>query len=285
MQVNVFVAGFSKCGTTTLCHLLGRHPGIFVPAEKETWYFVADDYDDRLAGIERFYSGSRPGQLLLDGTPEYSSCGAEELALARILDSCPQARFIFIARDPRQRIESSYRELHHSSPLWGFDTPFDLGEAMLIQPQMVMDSLYWTRISRYRETFGDTRILVVFLEDLVARRGRELRRCFDFLGLEAHAVSDAEPIALNTGSSKRMDTRLLRRLRNNRFIGPRLARIPAAVQDRLLVPLGLRRRSRATIYWSPEAERVLSETVAPDARRFLEFYGKAVDFWPSVAGK
>jgi len=282
MQVDVFVAGFSKCGTTTLCYLLGRHPRIFVPAAKETWYFVADDYDDRLAGIERFYTGSRPGQLLLDGTPEYSSFGAEELALTRILGSCPRARFIFIARDPRQRIESSYRELHHSSPLWGFDTPFDLGEAMQLLPQMVMDSLYWARISRYREAFGDGRILVVFLEDLVAGRERELRRCFDFLGLEPLAASDPEPVALNTGSSKRMDTRLLRRLRNNRFIGPQLARIPAAIQDRLLVPLGLRRRSVETVYWSPEAERVLSETVAPDARRFLKFYGKAADFWPGV---
>jgi hypothetical protein len=284
MQVDVFVAGFSKCGTTTLCHLLDKHPGIYVPAEKETWYFIAGDYDDGLAGIEYFYRDSKPGQLLLDGTPTYSSYEKEELALTRILASCPQARFVFIARDPRQRIESSYREMHHSSPLFGFDTPYDLGEAMQMLPQMVMDSMYWTRISRYREVFGDERILVMFLEDLVADRERELRRCFDFLGLEPLAGIDAEPVALNTGSSKRMDTRLLRKIRNNRFLGPRLALIPATAQDRLLVPLGLRRRSVRTVDWTPEAERAFSETVAPDARRFLEFYGKPADFWPGIAG-
>ena len=52
-----------------------------------------------------------------------------------------------------------------------------------------------------------------------------------------------------------------------------------AQQDRLLKPLGLRRRFRKRVRWSERALAIVRERVMPDARRFLAAYGKPEDFW------
>ena len=282
MQIDVFVAGFGKCGTTTLCALLGRHPGIFVPEAKETWFFCTPDYDSRWAELHGHYAGHRPGQLLLDGTPQYSSYLSEDMCVERIHEHCPGARFIFIARDPKKRIESSFREMHHSSPLFGFDTPYRLSDALDMLPQMTKDSLYWERISKYRAVFGDQRILVVFLEDLARARESVLRACFGFLGLDESPARDIPAAALNAGERKYIDTRVLRWLRNHEFSGQAISLVPARNQDRLLAPLGLRRHFREAVHWDARARELTRTEGSPDAARVLRFSGKPADFWPEI---
>ena len=41
------VIGAAKCGTTTLCSLLSRHPDVFVHPEKELNFFCFDELYDR----------------------------------------------------------------------------------------------------------------------------------------------------------------------------------------------------------------------------------------------
>ena len=41
---NVLVAGFPKCGSTFLYHLLKQHPDIFIPNIKELNYFNKDHF-------------------------------------------------------------------------------------------------------------------------------------------------------------------------------------------------------------------------------------------------
>src|ERR1035437_7609249 len=36
------IVGHPKCGTTALHHMLRRHPQIFMPDLKETWFFVPE---------------------------------------------------------------------------------------------------------------------------------------------------------------------------------------------------------------------------------------------------
>jgi hypothetical protein len=52
---NFFVVGAPRCGTTSLWSWLKAHPEIFMPAEKELFFFDSD----LLAGLRRYrgYSG------------------------------------------------------------------------------------------------------------------------------------------------------------------------------------------------------------------------------------
>jgi hypothetical protein len=280
VKIDFLVPGFSKCGTTTLCALLGMHPGIFIPKIKEPWYFSADDFERQHRHYEEHFAPSTKDQLKGEGSISYSGAEYEDTAVERIYTNNPDCKFIFIARNPRQRIESSYREMHHSGVQYGVNAPYALNECLTAFPQIIRDTLYWQRIGKYRHRFGDDSVLVLFLEELQDNVGACLCRCIEHLGLTPYDYSEVGKPRLNRGQDKLYDTRLLRYVRNNRYLGPRLARIGPFQQDKLLAPLKLRLAfGRRAIHWDEESQRRLRQEVYPDALAFLDFYGKDPSFW------
>lgn len=270
--------GFSKCGTTTLCALLAQHPQIYIPEIKEPWYFSADDFEKRSRQYWCHFAPAREGQLLGEGSVSYSGYEHEDVSIARIMDNNPACRFIFIARNPLRRIESSYREMHHSGVKFGINAPYSLAENLETFPQMIKDSCYHQRIGKYVDRFGAESILVLFLEDLRVAPQRELARCFRHLGVDEDFLVQ-EQVRLNEGSLKLYDSRLLRYLRTSYWFGMRLAHFSPQSQDRLLAPLRMRRRFSGRVPWDDRAIAMVRQSVLPDAQAFLRVWGKPVDFW------
>jgi hypothetical protein len=280
VKIDFLVPGFSKCGTTTLCALLDSHPGLYIPAIKEPWYFSSPRFEQQHVDYDNHFACAETGQLKGEGSVSYSGAEYEDVAVERIHANNADCRFIFIARNPRQRIESSYREMHHSGVQYGFNAPFSLGECMREFPQMVNDSLYWRRISRYRERFGDDSILVVFLEDLQKSPGAVLNKCFHHLGLDPLQYPAKIEAKLNAGEAKLYDTRILRYLRTNPRTGFKLARISPPRQDWFLRPLCLRRPfGKRPIVWDDESLGLLEENIVPDAGKFLAYCDRSLSSW------
>jgi hypothetical protein len=278
IKIDFLVPGFSKCGTTTLCAMLAQHPGIYIPELKEPWYFSSKDFPRKQADYIQHFSPALPGQLLGEGSVSYSDSTMEDVSIARIRDNNPDCRFIFIARNPLHRIESSYREMHHSGVKFGLNAPFGIAECLDVFPQMIVDSLYFERISKYVDAFGGETILVLFLEDLRSQPQREMQRCFRHLGVDSRFRA-VEELRLNEGSSKLYDSRILRRLRTWHWSGFKLARFGPEAQDRVLRPLGLRRPFHKPVHWDERSLALVRERILPDSLRFLEAYGKPADFW------
>ena len=278
IKIDFLVPGFSKCGTTTLCAMLAQHPGIYIPELKEPWYFSSKDFPRKQADYIQHFSPALPGQLLGEGSVSYSDSTMEDVSIARIRDNNPDCRFIFIARNPLHRIESSYREMHHSGVKFGLNAPFGMAECLDTFPQMILDSLYFERISKYVDAFGSEAILVLFLEDLRRQPQLEMQRCFRHLGVDSRFRA-VEELRLNEGSSKVYDTRVLRRLRTWHWSGFKLAKLRPEAQDRLLRPLGLRRPFTKPVRWDERSLALVRERILPDSRRFLEAWGKSADFW------
>lgn len=278
IRIDFLVPGFSKCGTTSLCAMLGQHPDLYIPELKEPWYFSSKDFPRKQADYIQHFSPALPGQLLGEGSVSYSDSAMEDISIARIRENNPDCRFIFIARNPLHRIESSYREMHHSGVKFGLNAPYGMAENLAVFPQLIKDSLFFERISKYVAAFGGDSILVLFLEDLTRQPQRELEKCFRHLGVDSSFQAEAE-LHLNEGSSKLYDTRILRYFRTRPWSGFRLARLSPEAQDRLLRPLGLRRAFSKAIKWDEQSRAMVREQVLPDSRRFLEAYGKPRDFW------
>jgi hypothetical protein len=278
IQIDFLVPGFSKCGTTTLCALLDQHPGLFIPGIKEPWFFSAYHFEERKEEYCQFFAPANEGQLLGEGSVSYSGYKTEKISIERIRENNPDCRFIFIARNPVKRIESSYREMHHSGVKFALNAPYVLSDNFEMFPQMIQDSRYFERIGKYLDAFGEESLIVLFLEDLRDNAQAELGRCFRHLGLDDSFEVDAG-IQLNAGETKLYDTKLLRYFRTRAWSGFRLARYPQEVQDKWLQPLGLRRPFRRPISWDARARSVVEEQVFPDARSFLEKFGKSTDFW------
>jgi hypothetical protein len=260
--------------------LLDLHPDIYIPPIKEPWYFSHKKFDTQHEHYDEHYEGALEGQLKGDGSTDYTGYLREDIATKRIHENNPDCRFIFIARDPRSRIESSYREMHHSGVTFGLNAPYSLGENLRLFPQMVQDTLYWERINKYRQQFGDEAILVVFLEDLKSDRSRILSQCLSHIGLDMAKIPDTQSTSLNAGEEKLYDTLLYRFLRTNRFTGPRLAKLQGFEQDRIFAPLRLRRSfGKKPVRWDQYSIDVFRQEIVPDSLKFLDFYGKSASFW------
>jgi hypothetical protein len=278
MRIDFFVAGFSKCGTTTLCAILGEHPGIFVPEEKEPNFF-AHSFDHGWDWYAKFFAGARQGQRLGEGSTFYSSGEYAEIACRRIVEHFPEARFIFIARNPIKRLESSYRELHHSGATYAVNAPYSIGQALRECPAMIDDTLYWQRLSSYRKYVPDDRILPMLLEDFQRQPAVELARCFKFLGVDPSVRIENLDRRLNPGAAKLYDSRLMRFIRTHGWTTRLWNRLSEPRRAQLTKALGLRKPFKGPVQWDAETRAWLIEQIGDDARRFLAHCGKPVDYW------
>jgi hypothetical protein len=113
--MDFFIAGYPKCGTTSIYTYLKSHPAVFLPELKEPHFFTEDYPGVRKVINEEDYLGlyraAMPGQLLGDAS---ASVIHSEVALVRILARHPKAKFIVILRDPVAAVRSFHGELLHN---------------------------------------------------------------------------------------------------------------------------------------------------------------------------
>ncbi len=278
MKLDFVIPGFSKCGTTTLCSLLCEHPDIFIPGIKEPNFF-AHRYAEGWDWYESLFERASRHQLWGDGSTWYTAYAFAEQSCEGILQHFPEARFIFIARNPIKRLESSFREFHHSGYKYKIETPQHIQEALRALPNMIADSRYWSLINIYRHRVPDDRIHVLFLEDFKLDPAGELKKCFAFLGVNEQVCIKGVDRQLNAGSTKYYDTKLMRLIRRNRWANRQWSKMNHQSQQEWGRRLGLRKRLTQPIEWTPQTRRWLYQTLGDEANKFLEFHGKPADFW------
>ena len=283
MNIDFLVPGISKCGTTTLCYLLGEHPQIFIPAIKEPHHFNRADMVENRAEYEALFREAQAGQLLGEGSQMYSAEEFGELVSARLALENPQMKLIFCVRNPLKRIESSYREFHHSGPHYALNAPFGIDNAITELRALLADSCYWTRLQSFRKHFSDAQILVVFLEDLQESPQQELERCYSFLGVDSSFRNPSAGAQLNSRDEKLYDTRLLRLLRTNNFTGYKLAKLSIQHQDRIFTRLGLRRPFTTPLHWDPATKQMVIARLRDDIQQLLHYCDKPANYWTEFA--
>jgi hypothetical protein len=198
---NLFVVGAMKAGSTTLHYLLGAHPDVHMSPAKEPGFFcdhaelarhnapaaqmlVSRDegaYLDlftgakgaRWAGESSTYYTKRP---LLSGVPE------------RIVRFAPDARIVYIMRDPVERSISHY--LHQVRA--GLE-PRSARAALTAGSRYCRIGDYPRQLGPYLDVFGRESVFVLTLEDLRAHRQQTLAGLFRWLEVDPSAAADIEP--------------------------------------------------------------------------------------------
>jgi len=255
-----------------------------MPLAKDYRYFDLDDPEPRRQIVERALGACPEDTTVGIGSIWCADANYEQVASKRLRGDYPEVRLIFIARDPIDRIESSYREFHHSGVKWGVTCPFELERALEHLPAITADSMYGKRLDAYRRHFPDEQILILFLEDLQADSHREMARCFDFLGVGPAFRIKRATRKLNVGTGKYYDTGRLRSLQADVEAGAILDRIPPRVQNQLLPGLGLRKRfGPGPLHWSDRAYQMAMERIGDDVARFLKICGRPRSIWPRFA--
>ena len=272
---NVIIIGAGKCGTTSLHTYLDLHPSIAMTREKELHFFSDAGIWDR--GLD-WYSSQFDGRAAVrgDASVKYTAWPKWQGVPERMAAVVPDARLLYIVRDPVERIRSAwihrYSDAQESRPL---------PEALeaLEGNDYVERSRYYRQLERYLPFYPRSQIHVICSEALRAERRAVLADVFRFLGVdptfETHRFDRVEH-----------ESRLKRRKGR---IGRGLQRLASTAPARILSP-ATRRRVGYWLYrpftrgFEPPAlddrtrERLM-EFLAPDVARLREFTGQSFADW------
>ncbi|EKO3677105.1 sulfotransferase [Vibrio metschnikovii] len=113
---NLFILGGQKCGTTALAHFLAQHPDIAVAEGKEAHIFDCPDFLNNQGQVsvshqtldkayQAKFAHANGQRYRCDATPIYAYW---QPILAAVADYQPQAKVIFMLRDPVERAISHY---------------------------------------------------------------------------------------------------------------------------------------------------------------------------------
>ena len=180
MLPNLLVIGAAKSGTTSLHEYLRLHPEISMSRQKELHYFVSDSWRER----RRWYEAAFEDKPIRgESSPTYTMYPYLPSTAERIRELTPDARFIYLVRDPVERSIANYAELAalrlESRPIGEALTDFSDPANPHLAP-----SRYATQLERFLEHFGEDRVLVIDQQELREQRLETLREVFSFLGVD-----------------------------------------------------------------------------------------------------
>jgi hypothetical protein len=189
--------GVHRSGTTWWHRLVTSHPGVSDPpgTRKELHFF--DPYWDGAFGdadAERYrrYFPRPAGRLCGEWTPRYMY----DAWVPRLLARCaPDAKLLVMLRDPLERYRSHMR-IHMARVVER------TAYSCVIAGDALSRSLYAVQLRRVLRHFPREQLLVLQFERCLAEPEAELRRTYEFLGLEPGFVPPRLSERVNPGPSE-----------------------------------------------------------------------------------
>jgi hypothetical protein len=195
---NLFIIGAMKAGTTSLHNYLNAHPEIFMCEPKEPCYFVHPkelnwpqieklklwNNEERYLDL---FKNSRNAKIIGESSTPYTKFPAVNDVPRRIYQFNPEARFIYVLRDPIERTISHY--LHEVRRGNEHNDMMTAIEQNLLYRNI---SDYEKQLWQFLNYFDRDRFLIFTFEELVADTPRTVKQVFDWLGIN----SSFEPLNL-----------------------------------------------------------------------------------------
>jgi hypothetical protein len=186
---NAILGGAQKSGTTTLHRLLETHPRIYFPPRPQEIHFfdLERNFARGLGWYRRHFDGRADEPVVAQTSPLYLY---EPKAAARIASALPEARMIFLLRNPIDRAHSHYwHEVRYGWEGLSFE------DALAAEPERLKRGeearrhysyldrgRYGRQLARYLEVMPRERVLVVLYDDLARDPAAVARRAVAFLG-------------------------------------------------------------------------------------------------------
>jgi len=196
-----FIIGAPKAGTTSLHLYLDSHPEVQMSANKEPRFFAGPENGipyapgrvSDLEGYESLFDSSFAvrGEASTDYAIHPRRAGVPE----RIGKLVPNAKFIYMVRDPIARTISHYQM---RVAVLGERRSLEeaLGDFADVASPYVWPSLYASQLELYLRRFPRERMLVVDQADLLADRRHTLQEIFRFLEVDETVDSSQFDVVL-----------------------------------------------------------------------------------------
>jgi len=219
-----FIIGAMKAGTTSLYNLLRKHPGLFMPREKEPHYFLWSDHCSArqlkvpgrrgmisadhwmVVHTERQYRDlfrkARDGQLIGEASTFYLP---DPHVAERIRSVAPRAKIFAILRDPVERAYSAYtfQQSLGLEPAPTFEAAIEAERRgdrndWLYGWRHLHCSTYARQLQRYHREFGEDAVTVLDFDTLKSDPQAVLSRILAKLGLDPAVELEAKDASNRT---------------------------------------------------------------------------------------
>ena len=213
---NFIIAGFPKCGTTSLHHYLSEHPQIFMPSQKELHFFTYEILSKLKNGPKDgavkktqiqdskkyldFYRNVKNEIAVGDASPSYINYPNQFLKIKEYLED---PKFIIVLRDPINRAYSNYLHLKREQR-----ETLTFKEAVNRENKRIKDkysdfwyykfnSTYYDKILKAKETFKE--VLIITSEELNENHEATMKKVYKFLDVDCNFITKRKSNRFNKG--------------------------------------------------------------------------------------
>ena len=278
-----FIIGAPKAGTTSLHNYLSEHPQIQMSAVKEPNFFAPHlnpvDEQRRITQLDQYEQLFDPAVAVRgEASTPYAEYPLRQGVPERIRDRVPEAKFIYVVRDPVERTISHYNHMVASE---GERRSLEQALGDLSDPRSpsICASLYGLQLELYLRQFPQERLMVVDQADLLNDRRSTLRRIFGFLevdeGFDSQLFDDeflktSERHTYPPGFASFVELHLIPRLR---WLPPKVRRtLRLSVERTIFPPL-------QTSEPDEDLRASLREYFSSEAQRLRELTGEKFPSW------
>jgi hypothetical protein len=269
---NLLVVGAQKCGTSGLHYYLGLHPEVSMSKPKELNYFIEERNWPR---GEDWYKRHFDAAATVRGesSPNYTAYPQHMGVPERMASVIPDARIIYIVRDPLMRIAAHW--VHNYAKRREKGTLYDT----LQHPNTsyIVRSQYFMQMQQFLRFFDREQILIFQQSDLRDDRAATLRRVFEFVGIDPDFTHPRFEQVRHETSRKMRATRAAARL--DKASRSRAGRVlPRNFWFLLDERLPLRKPIERPDVRDALGDEVLA-VLRDDAERFRELTGRSFENW------
>jgi hypothetical protein len=269
---NLLILGAQKCGTSGLHYYLGLHPEVSMSKPKELNFFIEErNWTRGTDWYKRHFDAS--ATVRGESSPNYTAYPQHMGVPERMASLVPDARLIYIVRDPLARIAAHWVHNYAKRREKG-----DLRETLLHpNTSYIVRSQYFMQMQQFLRFFDREQILIFQQSDLRDDRAATLRRVFDFVGVDPDFTHPRFEQVRHETSRKLRATRAAARL--DRASRSRAGRVlPRNFWFLLDERLPLRRPIERPDVRGALSDEVLS-VLRDDAERFRELTGRSFENW------
>jgi len=260
----IFVIGAMKSGTTTLYNYMLEQDEICFASAKEPEYF------SKKMGFKKYKSGdfwdlyntNSNHKFVFDGSTGYTKYPAETGVPERIYNYGLRPKFIYVVRNPFDRIESHYNFMKR-----------DLNwNGKIVSKYLIDVSNYYLQLSQYEKYFDVNDFLIIDFEDLTKKPKLVLDKISKHIGLSKINYKETNIISNVTKPVNR------RELLYKKKLGGKFNFLPGSFRK-----LGKKAFSIVFVKknnkLSKSQKEIIYEELKNDMNQFKSVYGFPVEKW------
>jgi hypothetical protein len=190
---NFFIVGARKCATTSLYFYLKNIPGVYMPPQKEFFYFSPNSVQKNTFDVIRdkkvylgFFKNSKGHIAIGEATPVYLW---DPEAAKLIHQKVPDARIIISLRDPIERAYSQYLMAtkyngRKSSFYNELMKDYKSQQKLFGISQLYVElGMYYEQVKRYFDIFGREQVRVIIFEEFIQDPVKYVNEVLAFLNV------------------------------------------------------------------------------------------------------